>query len=69
MGDKRYSLTHFNDQEAWFVGDRCEEGGNDQEIYELLLEEGRAFKTENTYETGLIIQEKIIPKLINSNST
>ena len=67
--DKRYSLTHFNDQEAWFVGDRCEEGGNDQEIYELLLEEGRAFKTENTYETGLIIQEKIIPKLINSNST
>ena len=67
--DKRYCLTHFNDREAWFVGDRCEEGGNDQELYELLFVEGRSFKTEDTNQTGLIIDEQIIPKLINCDTT
>lgn len=67
--DKRYCLTHFADWETWFVGDRCEEGGNDQELYELLFDEGRSFKTEDTNQTRLIIDEQIIPKLINCTTT
>ena len=47
------------------MGDKCEEGGNDQELYELLLDNNRSYKTKNTYETGLIIEEQIIPMLYN----
>ena len=65
--DKRYCLTHFADWETWFVGDRCEEGGNDQELYEHLFDEGRSFKTEDTNQTRLIIDEQIIPNLIESS--
>ena len=67
--DKRYCLNHFQNWETWFVGDRCEEGGNDQELYELLADNNRSYKTENTYETGLIIEEQIIPDLSKTNST
>tara|TARA_R110001583_G_scaffold21444_12_gene81497 strand:+ start:1577 stop:2443 length:867 start_codon:yes stop_codon:yes gene_type:complete len=63
--DKRYCLNHFQNCQAWFVGDKCEEGGNDQELYELLLDNNRSYKTKNTYETGLIIEEQIIPMLYN----
>ena len=39
--DKTYGLTHFQDWDVWFVGDRCEENGNDFEIYEAC--KGRSF--------------------------
>ena len=65
--DKRHCLTHFNDWETWFVGDKCEDGGNDQELYEHLFDEGRSFKTEDTNQTRLIIDEQIIPILLQNS--
>ena len=65
--DKRYCLTHFNDWETWFVGDKCEDGGNDQELYEHLFDEGQSFKTEDTNQTRLIIDEQIIPNLLQNS--
>jgi phosphomannomutase len=61
--DKTYCLKHFHNYTCWFVGDRCDEGGNDKEIFDLLLKAGRAFKTEDPDKTKLIINESIIPKL------
>ena len=31
--DKTYGLKHFQDWNVWFVGDRCDENGNDFELY------------------------------------
>ena len=61
--DKTYCLKHFQDWETWFVGDRCEENGNDKEIYDLLLKKGKAFQTKNTNNTRLIIDNIILSKL------
>ena len=57
--DKTYALKHFPGYTCWFVGDRCDEGGNDKEIYDLLKKENRAFKT-----TGPDITIKIIENLL-----
>ena len=54
--DKTYALKHFEDHICWFVGDRCGEGGNDKEIYDLLNKEGRAFWTRSTKNTAGIIK-------------
>tara|TARA_R100000808_G_scaffold23969_1_gene54079 strand:+ start:2177 stop:2977 length:801 start_codon:yes stop_codon:yes gene_type:complete len=61
--DKTYALKHFKDRVCWFVGDKCDPGGNDYEIYEFLNNNGRAFKTRTTLETGWIIKDEIIPRL------
>ena len=61
--DKTYALRHFKDYACWFVGDRCEGDGNDAEIYNLLLKEGRAFKTTDPLETVSIIKKQILPIL------
>ncbi len=61
--DKTYALRYFKDKTCWFVGDRCEAGGNDYEIYEALAPVGRAFKTRDPLQTGWIINEEILPKL------
>jgi len=60
--DKTYALKHFPDHICWFVGDRCGEGGNDKEIYDLLNKENRAFQTKNTHQTDIIIR-KIIEEI------
>ncbi len=31
--DKTFALQYFNDHEVYFVGDRCEENGNDRSIF------------------------------------
>lgn len=62
--DKTYALKHFPDHTCWFVGDRCEEGGNDKEIYDELLKEKRSFATNSTSKTINIIN-KIIEELKN----
>ena len=51
--DKTYALTHFDEKQwdFWFIGDRCEESGNDYELYELLKKKKRAFKTAGPSET------------------
>ena len=55
--DKTYALRHFPDHTCWFVGDRCGNGGNDQEIYELLNKDQRAYWTKSTMNTAEIIRE------------
>lgn len=61
--DKTYGLQHFEDRVCWFVGDRCNPTGNDYQIYQKLVDTGRAFSTSSPYETSIIINESIIPKL------
>jgi len=53
--DKTYALQHFEHQDVWFVGDRCEDGGNDQALYEVLINKGRSYKTKGPKNTREII--------------
>jgi len=62
--DKTYALRHFEDYDIWFVGDRCRENGNDQQIYEKLKPKGKSFET-----TGIEQTEEIIKNLINIMSS
>ena len=34
--NKTFALQHFIGRDVWFVGDRCEEGGNDHAIYNAV---------------------------------
>ena len=61
--NKTYSLQHFENRDIWFIGDRCDKGGNDQAIYEALSESGKAFKTTGPTQTMNIIEHTIIPEL------
>lgn len=61
--NKTYCLNHFPDWQAWFVGDRCGENGNDKEIYDLLRSNNKSFETKSTHNTKEIINNKIIPQL------
>ena len=54
--DKTYALQHFDNQDVWFVGDRCEDGGNDQILYEALINKGRSYKTKGPENTKEIIE-------------
>jgi len=57
--DKTYALQYFPDYECWFVGDRCDENGNDKTIYDALSIHDKAFKTEGPNQTMEIIEEII----------
>jgi len=57
--DKTYALKHYDKKEIYFVGDRCEEGGNDWHIYEKLKSTGRAYNVESTKDTEAIIERLI----------
>lgn len=54
--DKTFGLWHFKDEDHWFIGDACEAGQNDHQIYLAVKHQGdrlQAFKTtgpEKTYE-------------------
>jgi len=61
--DKTYALKYFNKWEVWFVGDRCDLGGNDKEIYDHLVDTGKSYKTKDTHNTKLIIENEILPKI------
>ena len=63
--DKTFALQHFEEYQCWFVGDRCGNGGNDQEIYEKLRVHGRSFEVKNTKETLKLIFDEIIPRIAN----
>ena len=63
--DKTFALQHFEDYQCWFIGDRCEDGGNDQTIYEKLRVHGRSFKVKTTKETLHLIFDEIIPRIAN----
>jgi phosphomannomutase len=53
--DKTYSLRYYEGKEIFFVGDKCQPGGNDYHIYRELAKVGRAFETSGTDETCEII--------------
>ena len=58
--DKTFCLSNFTDyDEIIFIGDRCNHGGNDKEIYEKVksLEIGKSFKTTGPKETMEIINK------------
>jgi len=55
--DKTYALRHFEGRTVWFVGDRTGPGGNDQEIYETLHADGRAFSVRTEHETPTVIEK------------
>lgn len=57
--DKTYGLKHYKDQDVYFIGDRCEEGGNDWHIYEALKSADRAWQTTGPTATIKIINEII----------
>ena len=56
--DKTFAMRHFEDKRVWFVGDRCDEGGNDKALYDLLKAENRSFKT-----TGPLSTKEVIKKI------
>ena len=58
--DKTYVFKHLENYEKWFVGDRCYEGGNDEEIYKALLPDN-SFSVENPKQTKDIIDKILIP--------
>ena len=55
--DKTFSLKHLEEDQAWFVGDKCFPGGNDWELYEELKKTGRSFITKCPSQTIEIIEE------------
>lgn len=57
--DKTYALKYFLDYDCWFVGDRCEENGNDKTIYDALSSSGRSYKTTGPEMTSEIIDDII----------
>ena len=57
--DKTYGLWHFKDDTHWFIGDACEPGQNDHQIYlnvKAKSDGKRAFKTKGPEHTQEIIR-------------
>ena len=61
--DKTYSLNHFKNEEVYFAGDKCMQGGNDWHLFEELKKVGRAYEVKTTQDTV-----DLIGKLIADNS-
>lgn len=66
--DKTFCLKYFEDHTLWFVGDRCQENGNDYEIFTEVSERGTAYETTGLAHTCSII-EGIKIKILKSNYT
>ena len=49
--DKTYVLRHVNQDTAWFLGDKCAEGGNDFELFKTLSRKNRAFSVVSPADT------------------
>ena len=61
--DKTYALRNFKkEEEVWFVGDKCDELGNDKELYDAikLRSSGESFKTNGPIKTIEIIEKFIL---------
>ena len=59
--DKTHALNHFGDRRVWFVGDKCEPGGNDHSLWAQLSPAGRGFTTTGPEETERLVREVILP--------
>jgi phosphomannomutase len=60
--DKTFGLWHFKDEDHWFIGDACEAGQNDQQIYLAVkhkYDRLQAFKTKGPSNTHEIIDNII----------
>ena len=59
--DKTYVMNHLDGYTTFFVGDRCQQGGNDKALYDMHLEiyenEKCAWETEGPEQTKEIISE------------
>lgn len=56
--DKTFGLWHFKDEDHWFIGDACEAGQNDHQIYLAVkhkYDRLQSFKTHGPDETHKII--------------
>ena len=65
--DKTYALNHCNNNNVWFIGDRCTSvDGNDKPLYDKIREQNptQAFEVKSTNDTINII-DSIIAKLNN----
>ena len=71
--DKRLVLNDLREREIYFVGDRCEEGGNDYELFKEINDSdninGQAFATNGPEDTIRIIYENIYPMIAYSSSS
>ena len=58
--DKTYVMNHLEEfNKVYFVGDRCQEGGNDKALYDLLSNEQASFETSGPEQTLEIINNII----------
>jgi len=58
--DKTYVMNHLEKfNKVFFVGDRCQEGGNDKALYDLLSGEQASFETTGPEQTLEIINNII----------
>ena len=58
--DKTYVMKHLNKYEnVMFVGDKCQDGGNDKALYDLLKPAGCSYETINPNTTIEIISKII----------
>ena len=56
--DKTYVLNHLSEfNDVYFVGDRCQEGGNDKALYDVLTTGGYSFETTGPSDTIKIIDQ------------
>lgn len=58
--DKTYALRHFPGVVTWFLGDKCHEGGNDEEIYKALSPDN-SYQVSSPKGTREIIDQVLIP--------
>ena len=55
--NKTYATTWFGEHTCWFIGDKCQKGGNDYHLYELLRKHNRGYETSGPEETIKITKE------------
>ena len=57
--DKTYGLKYYSGRDVYFVGDKCQPGGNDWHIYEKLKPASMSYETTCPEETIEIMQDII----------
>ena len=60
--NKTYGLKHYQGKDVFFIGDKCQAGGNDWHIFNALNTSGNAWKTDGPKDTIDIIN-RLIEKL------
>ena len=59
--DKTFVINHLDGYTPFFIGDKCQEGGNDKALYDLLLADDSGFETSGPDQT-----KEIIDNIINN---